>query len=108
MVSQPDRLELQPASPHPLFCIGDADQAHPVAALGQRMAQGDHPVEMAAGSGTEQAELGHGNGLGRLEYLDFLCGTPDRSRLKRDLSLFVRAPSEGDECSFQQVRKKRQ
>jgi hypothetical protein len=48
-----------------------------MAALAQRMTQGGHRVEMAAGSGAEQAVVGHGNGLGGLEYLDLLC---ERSR----------------------------
>ena len=57
---QADGHELQPGSPHPLFRIGDADQAHPVAALAQDMAKGRHRQEMAASGGTEQAEVGQG------------------------------------------------
>jgi len=40
--------------------IGNADQAQPMAALPQRMAEGGHRVEMAAGGGAEQAVVGHG------------------------------------------------
>ncbi len=60
IVGQADRHELQPCRPHPLLCIGNADQAHPMAALAQRMTQGGHRVEMAAGGGTEQAVVGQG------------------------------------------------
>jgi hypothetical protein len=73
IVGASNRHELQPGSPHPLFRIGDADQAHPVAALAQRMAQGGHRVEMPAGSGTEQAEVGQGRVMGRLDKPDRLC-----------------------------------
>jgi hypothetical protein len=39
------------------------------------MAQGGHRVEMAAGSGAEQAEVGQGSVLRGLENLDLFCGT---------------------------------
>jgi hypothetical protein len=39
------------------------------------MAQGGHRVEMAAGSGAEQAEVGQGSVLRGLENLNLLCGT---------------------------------
>jgi hypothetical protein len=41
IVGQADRHELQPGSPYPFFCIGDADQAHPVAA--PTLAKGQAP-----------------------------------------------------------------
>jgi hypothetical protein len=67
IVGLANRHELQAGSPHPLLRIGDADQAHPVAALPQGMAEGGHRVEMAAGGGAEQAEVGQGRGMKRRE-----------------------------------------
>jgi hypothetical protein len=44
IVIQAGRHKLQASRPHPLFRIGDADQAHPMAALPQDMAVVDQSM----------------------------------------------------------------